>query len=256
MNTSTSRGFARRPVMALAAAVTLVLGFSAPVHETKAWGIVYDPTIWFSNFMEYGTEAMRWKDQLDMMKQQMLQIQQLAAQIGLPPNQSLQRITNPDTYMVAENCGGGAVGKILGDLVKIQSDQDIYKQQQGICARIQQARNYKYNEMADYMTTTMKQMDDEVQRTRGMRNSSSTSGENDGASSANGVLANDLKVKADKFNATMNMYDNYIATLEATQRALAQQALKGRRANVVGHVMKAAIMQEALEPRAMPKRNR
>ena len=253
MNTSTSRGFSRRPVMALAAAVTLVLGFSAPVHKAEAGVPVLDYSNlitniqnWIADYTEYGIEAKRWYDQLKMMEQQMLQLQGLAAHFGLPSDKPLARITNPDSYMVRERCGGDSIANFASNIVSMKPDQDLLAQQRGICAKIQQTENYKYNEMVDYMTKTMQDMENAVKEVEKMRSDSSTSGENDGALSGGVVLDARLQAKIEAFNARMSTYDNYIASMQNVQRMLAQQALKGKRTGVIGQVVKTTVLKSTL----------
>lgn len=251
MNTSTSsRGFARRPVLALAAAVTLVLGLSAPVHRAEAGFPVIDGTNlstnifnWVEDIYEYATEAGRWTSELSRIQRQLVQLQAMVTNI-MPANG--QKLVPVDlNYMVKERCGAGSIAGNLGSMITLNPEGDIRTQQKQICAAIQQMQNRKYNDTLAFMDTTMKEMERAMKELKNRRNSTNDEGNVTASTNDNVNMSNEIQLSMDTFNSRMNAYDQYIAALTNRQQQLASLALRGKK-DVLGQIVKTATLQGAL----------
>lgn len=255
MNTSTSRGFARRPVMALAAAVTLVLGFSAPVHQAQAWIPVQETGVSLINHImnQINTWSQKYQD-IDAYRKQWTQIQalyvrlQTLMQLQFNNNVSLTKVDENEG--VNERCGEGASGALGAALsvIKPNAEGDIMAEQRKICVARQIAMNRKYNVAVDMMAVLKKHAEEfnSIERQR-MTLSGDKPGENQGVTNTMQSFGNRVEQDLNNFEMTIKAYDNYIAALNDRQQVLAQQALKGKNGEI-GKVVGTTILQGALTP--------
>ena len=262
MNTSTSRGFSRRPVMALAAAVTLVLGFSAPVHKANAITVIDIPHIGVQGW-EFFEQAERWRrtyrqyaDAVASYQAQLKQIQNMFLTLGIKPGMELKEVAE-DEY-VEERCGSGQ-GFSLTALVKkvftIDPNGDIQAQQRQICAAIQMMQNTKFNLTVKFLNDHVKQSTTEFKDLT----DAASKANNIGDSNAVALDAQKTQVaqrnRMENYQNQMRAYDGYIEVMRENQRLLAQSALKPRDKKLIGTLVKTATLQGALPVNGLKKPN-
>jgi hypothetical protein len=106
---------------------------------------------------------------------------------------------------------------------------DWKSQQTQICVNIRMMQNRKYNETVDFMTKTTPSFLESMAKITGMRQTSNDAGNMDAVMSDSLRTANEMEVVAKNFETRMKSYDAYIEVMEANQKVVAQNALKGKR---------------------------
>lgn len=201
----------------------------------------------FQDVAEYGQTATRWTSTLNHYRQQLVQIQGIMSNIGLPQGQSITKVDAD--YLVAERCNGGQGGFSFASLTQqfsLNPSGDLIQQQRQICANIQRMQNAKFNYTVDFFKDYAPKLQDELTQLGSQRNASNDQG--NVAASDNDALrvSNDVDVKFQTWQATLHAYDSYIVSMEENQRVLAKVALKGRE-GPLGTLVKTATLKAALE---------
>lgn len=196
--------------------------------------------------LEHVETITKWTQQLNHMKQQVIQIQSMLSSIGMPANQPLTKVG--DNYLVAESCssgGGGFSLATLASVFKLNPDGDVMEQQKQICVNIRVARNKKFDYTVDFVQKTAPQMQSMLDKLNSQRNSNNNQGNLQAVDSDSMRMANDLALKFQIWEGQMKAYDTYIASMEENQRVLAKTALKGKQ-TILGTFVKTAALKTAL----------
>lgn len=201
----------------------------------------------FQDVAEYGQNATRWMSTLNHYRQQLIQIQGIMSNVGLPQGQSITKVDAD--YLVAERCNGGQGGFSFASLTQqfhLDSAGDLIQQQRQICANIQRMQNAKFNYTIDFFKDYAPKLQDELTRLGGQRNASNDQGNI--AASDNDALrvSNDVDIKFQTWQANLQAYDSYIASMQENQRVLAKVALKGKE-GLLGTLVKTTALEAALE---------
>ena len=243
----------------LVAAISLTVTLAAGSSSTQASGI---PVVDVANTLqamlnqintytavgqdmaEYGEQLMRWKRTLEQYQQQLIQIQGVVMAFGLPPGQPLTKV--PDNYMVAERCGGGFNLSNLTQVFQINPTGNIIDQQKQLCANIQRMQNTKFNYTVDFFTQYAPKLQNELEAAGARRNSSNTQGNVAAADNDALRIGNTADANFQTWQANVQAYDSYIASMENNQRILAKAAMKGKE-SLLGTMIKTATLKGALE---------
>ena len=113
-----------RLALPLAAALTLALGLSAPVHQARATGMpVFDASSLFQMVIDYKAKLSQWYTTVEQYQKevasfqaQIAQITNIAYSMGIKPGQTLDPV--PENHGVAERCGENAIAA-LGRLITL-----------------------------------------------------------------------------------------------------------------------------------------
>ncbi len=237
----------------------LALMCSLAVGSASAQWIVNDPVHTMQNILtqlqqmgkdvaEYAEQASRWQQQYRHYTQQLIKAQSMFTQLGLPQSVNLEKVG--DDYLIADRCRGASGGFSLSGLKQMLSldpNGDLMKQQQQICVNIQVMENRKYNETVDFLKKTMPDLDKTLNTLKSMRDSSNDQGNLTKVSYDAEALTADMSKSFGEWESRMNSYDAYIKSMQQAQRTLTQIALKGKQSGPLGTLVKTTALQGALE---------
>lgn len=198
----------------------------------------------FQDMAEYGETLMRWKRTLEQYQQQLIQIQGVVMSFGLPQGQPIKKV--PANYMVAERCGGGFNMNNLAKVFQLNPSGNIIEQQQQLCASIQQMENAKLNYTVDFFIEYMPKLQSELKQLESRRNSSNDQGNVAAADNDALRVGNTADANFQTWQANMQAYDSYIASMHNNQRILAKAAMKGKQ-GILGTLIKTTALKGALE---------
>jgi hypothetical protein len=196
---------------------------------------------------EYVEQRTRWIRTLEQYAQALVQVQAVLNNFGMPQGIALTPVA--DNYLVAQSCGGTTDLSVTG-LFKtfvFNPKADFKQQQTQICVNIRMMQNRKYNEAVKFMTESVPLMQSSLTRIFNMRIFSNSQGNVQGTDSEALRMANDLAVQAQIWQSRMHSYDAYIEVMEANQKVVAENALKGDTTNqIIGTLVKTAALKGAL----------
>ncbi len=199
------------------------------------------------DYAEYVEQRMRWIRTLQQYMQALIQVQAIFNDFGMPLGINLAEVD--EDYLVKQTCGG-TTDFSLGGLFKtfvFDPEADFKSQQMQICTNIRMMQNRKYNEAVRFMNHSVPKMNDTLNRIFALRKLSNNQGNVQGTDSESMRTANDLAVQAQTWQARMRSYDAYIEVMEANQKVVAQNALKGDTTkNIIGDLVKTAALKGAL----------
>lgn len=198
----------------------------------------------YQDAAEYSEQLMRWKRTLEQYQNQLIQIQGVVMAFGLPQGQPVTKV--PENYMVAERCGGGFNLSSLTQVFQINPTGNIVEQQKQLCANIQRMQNTKFNYTVDFFTQYAPMLQNELKESEARRNSSNTQGNVAAADNDALRIGNTADANFQIWQANIQAYDSYIASMENNQRILARGAMKGKE-SLLGTMIKTATLKGALE---------
>jgi hypothetical protein len=198
----------------------------------------------YQDVAEYSEQLMRWKRTLEQYQNQLIQIQGVVMAFGLPEGKPVTRV--PDNYMVVERCGGGFSLSSLTQVFQINPTGNIIEQQKQLCANIQRMQNTKFNYTVDFFTQYAPKLQDELKQSETRRNSSNTQGNVAAADNDALRIGNTADANFQTWQANIQAYDSYIASMENNQRILAKAAMKGKE-SLLGTMIKTGALKGALE---------
>ncbi|WP_305804838.1 hypothetical protein [Stenotrophomonas sp. YIM B06876] len=187
--------------------------------------------------------ATDWAQTLKEYQEALVTVQGVINSFGLPDAASLTPVT--PNYLVAETCGAGADMKGLLSYVVFNPEGDWKSQQTQICVNIRMMQNRKYNESVDFMLTTAPSFLDSLDRIANLRFSSNRRGNMDAVASDSLRTANEMNAVAKNFETRIKSYDAYIEVMQANQKIVAQNALKGR-SSLASDLVKTVALKMAL----------
>ncbi len=196
---------------------------------------------------EYIEQRTRWIRTLQQYMQALVQVQAVLNDFGMPMGINLAEVD--EQYLVKESCGQGNDFSPMGLFKTFVFDPqaDFKSQQTQICVNIRMMQNRKYNEAVKFMNESVPNMMDSLDRIFKLRIFSNNQGNVQGTDSESMRLANDLAVQAQVWDSRMRSYDAYIEVMEANQKVVAQNALKGDTTkNIIGDLVKTAALKGAL----------
>lgn len=248
-NMSAKRKYKKPLLASLALMCSLAVGgvnalvFHDPIHTLQ--NVITQIAQKGYDIAEYGEQAMRWRQTLSHYQQQLIRMQSLLMNFGLPQGQQMTEV--PDDYMVSQRCGGGGFSlSSLAQVFNLNPAGNITEQQKAICANIQMTRNAKYNETVRFMQKTVPELQTMLGQMKTQRDSNNDEG-NVMTSNNNALLAsNKLDVDFQTWSSRMQMYDAYISSMEENQKLLASMALKGEN-NPIGTLVKTSVLAGALQ---------
>lgn len=237
---------------------SLALMCSLAVGSANAQWIVNDPAHMMQNILtqleqmakdvaEYGEQAARWQQQYSHYRQQLIKAQSLLTKLGLPQSVNLEKVE--DDYMIADRCRGAGGGVLSGlkNMLTLDPNGDLMKQQQQICVNIQIMENRKYNETVEFLKKSMPELEQTLASLKSARDSENTQGNLTKVSYDAEALNADMSKSFAEWEARMNSYDAYIQSMQQAQKTLAQIALKGKQSSPLGTLVKTTALQGALE---------
>lgn len=196
---------------------------------------------------EYIEQRTRWIRTLQQYAQALVQIQAVINDFGMPSAAPLLPV--PPNYLVRETCGSEAdfsAGGLFKTFV-FNPQSDFKSQQTQICVNIRTMQNRKYNEAVNFLIDSVPKMEGALSRIFKLRILSNNQGNVQGTDSESLRMANDLAVQSQIWQARMRSYDAYIEVMEANQKIVAQNALKGDTTkNIIGDIVKTAALKGAL----------
>lgn len=192
---------------------------------------------------EYGEQAMRWRNTLTHLQQQLIRIQGIISGFGLPKGVDLTPVLL--NHNVAERCGGFSISS-LTKVFSLNGEGNIYEQQKQICANIQMMENMKYNATVEFLNKTAPEMEAELKSLNARRNSSNENGSVDANTNDALRMSTSMDGRFKVWETQVQSYDAYIQTMQGTQKILAQGALKGK-SGLLGTFVKTAALKGALE---------
>ncbi|MEG3789131.1 hypothetical protein V1318_03250 [Lysobacter sp. CCNWLW3] len=202
----------------------------------------------FADTAAYANDAKSWLDQLNHMKQQLINMQSLLSSVGMP-NGTTWSTVNAKTYLVEESCNRGGGGLNLSSLLtmfNLNPGGDIVAEQKKICTAIRQARNEKYNYTVRFVMETAPQMEAMLKNVQSQRNGDNSQGNVTNVATSSTQISNDLALKFQMWQGHMQTYDVYIASMEENQRVLAYKAMKGQQ-TILGSLVKTGALATALK---------
>ena len=198
----------------------------------------------YQDAAEYGQNVTRWMQTLDHYRQQLVKIQGVVSSFGLPQGRVVSKVGAD--YMVAERCGSDAGVAALTQAFRLDPSGSLIEQQQTLCAEIQRTTNAKYNYTIDFFQEYMPKLQGELRQIESQRNASNDEGNVSGVDSNSLQVANTSDANFQAFQARINAYDAYIASMEKNQRLLARMALKGQ-GSPLGTLIQTTALKGALE---------
>jgi hypothetical protein len=202
----------------------------------------------FADTAEYAQNAQRWMQQLNYVRQQLINMQSLLSTVAMPNGTTWTKV-DAKSYLVEESCNRGGGGLSLGSLLtmfNLNPGGDIVAEQKKICVAIRQARNEKYNYTVDFVMKTAPQMEAMLNRVQTQRNGDNSQGNVQNVATSSDQIGNDLALKFQIWQGQMQTYDVYIATMEENQRTLAYKAMKGQQ-TILGSLVKTTALAGALK---------
>ncbi|KAF1707045.1 hypothetical protein [Pseudoxanthomonas sacheonensis] len=243
----------KKPLLA-----SLALMCSLAVGGANAQWIVNDPAHMMQNILtqleqmgkdvaEYAEQAARWQQQYSHYRQQLIKAQSMFTKLGLPQSVTLEKVE--DDYMIADRCRGAGGGLLSGlkNMLTLDPNGDLMKQQQQICVNIQVMENRKYNETVEFLKKSMPELDQTLATLKSMRDSNNDQGNLTKVSYDAEALTADMNKSFAEWESRMNSYDAYIQSMQQAQKTLTQIALKGKQSSPLGTLVKTTALQGALE---------
>lgn len=227
------------------------------IPSTHAQLVVADPpglaqqmVQYILDYQEYKTEAQRWKQTEQQIKDMRAIFDSVNFQLSLPTGMSMDGVA--DDYMVRDVCGQQGSASMLQrgfSALNLGSTSAIKEEQTKICVSIQMAQNRKYNESLEFLKNTMKQIQEaERQNLESRDNSDNTSGGVQATQSDTARLSNHLLAMGQEWSTRIQAYDAYISAMQARQNVIAQAAITGNSASrVVTDVAKTVVLKKALD---------
>lgn len=194
------------------------------------------------DYAEYAQEAQRWYQTYQHYQQQLVRAQGVFMGQGLSLERPLSEV--PEDWNVKGRCGGDfSVANLASAIVP---GEDIIEKQREICARIQVAQNRKFNATVRFMREVAPKLDQKLGEIRQRRNASNDEGNMTAVAVDAQNFNNWMNAEFQGWDMRVKMYDNYILTLEETQKTLAAVALKGDKSRAIGSPVKTGALQGAL----------
>jgi hypothetical protein len=194
------------------------------------------------DYSEYAQQAQRWYQTYQHYQQQLVRLQGLFMSQGLSLERPLAEV--PDDWNVQSKCGGGfSVANLVSALTP---GDDVIEKQREICGRIQMAQNRKFNATVRFMREIAPKLDQKLSEIRQRRNSSNDEGNMTAVAVDAQNFNNWMNGEFQSWDMQMKMYDNYVVTLQETQKTLAEVALKGDKSRAIGSPVKTTALQGAL----------
>lgn len=199
-----------------------------------------------SDAVEYGEQVSRWRRQLQEFQRYIAKLQGFASNFNIQPDTRMKKVD--PKWGVAERCGTVSMlnpAELLRAF-SLNPEGNILKQQRDICARIQIAKNEKYNYTVDFMEQVRPQLESELATLLARRNTSNEPGPINASNGDNSAMNNNIQLQFQTWEAQMKGYDAYIASMEDSNRVLAQSALKGKKGDLTREVVKTIALKQAL----------
>lgn len=195
-------------------------------------------------FVKENTQwATDYAQTLQEYREALIKVQGIVNSFGLPEAAPLTPVASK--YLVAETCGTGSDLKGMLTSIVFDSTGDWKDQQKQICVNIRMMQNRKYNEAVDFMVKTGPSFLKSVDEITKLRLFSNDKGNVDAAQSDSLRTANEINVAVQNFEARIKAYDAYIEVMEANQKIVAQQALKGKK-GLASDLVKTVALNAAL----------
>jgi hypothetical protein len=166
-----------------------------------------------------------WNQTIQEYREALVKVQGIMNSFGLPDAAPLTPVA--DNYLVAQTCGTGADLKGLLTSIVFDSNGDWKAQQQQICVNIRMMQNRKYNEAVNFMVKTGPSFIKSMESILDLRLLSNDAGNMSAVQSDALRTANEMNATVQNFEARIKAYDAYIEVMEANQKIVAKQALKG-----------------------------
>ncbi|WP_075677581.1 hypothetical protein [Stenotrophomonas sp. TD3] len=260
MNNVKRRASARKVLKPVAKVLGVALALSAtnagafgPVQET---GPALFQHIWNqvntlqsklqekAQFVKDNTQWLKdWNQTLTEYREALIKVQGIMNDFGLPDAAPLTPVASK--YLVAETCGTGADLKDMLPSLVFDSTGDWKKQQTQICVNIRMMQNRKYNDAVDFMLRTGPSFAKSLESIADLRFGSNLKGNMDAVASDSLRTANEMNASVQNFDSRMKAYDAYIQVMEANQKIVAQNALKGKK-GLASDLVKTVALKTAL----------
>ncbi|MGV8958884.1 MAG: hypothetical protein ACOH1V_00620 [Stenotrophomonas sp.] len=187
--------------------------------------------------------ATDWAQTLKEYEDALVTVQGVINSFGLPDAAPLVKVA--PNYLVDQTCGTGADLKGLLSSIVFNPSSDWKSQQIQICVNIRMMQNRKYNESVDFMLTTAPAFLNSLDRITSLRFLSNRRGNMDAVVNDSLRTANEMNAAAKNFETRIKSYDAYIEVMEANQKIVAQNVLKGR-SSLASDLVKTVALKTAL----------
>ncbi|WP_223495489.1 hypothetical protein [Stenotrophomonas indicatrix] len=184
-----------------------------------------------------------WNQTLQEYREALVKVQGIMNSFGLPEAAPLTPVA--PKYLVAETCGTGAQLKDMLPSLVFDSTGDWKHQQTQICVNIRMMQNRKYNDAVDFMQKTGPSFLKSLDEIANFRFGSSRLGDMNAVANDSLRTANEMNASIQNFESRIKAYDAYIEVMEANQKIVAQQALKGKK-GLASDLVKTVALNAAL----------
>ncbi|HDS1580381.1 TPA: hypothetical protein QEL15_002472 [Stenotrophomonas maltophilia] len=197
-----------------------------------------------AQFVRENTQWLRdWNQTIKEYTEMLVTVQGIVNDFGLPDAAPLKMV--PAKYLVAETCGGDADLKDMLPSLVFEAKGDWKKQQTQICVNIRMMQNRKYNDAVDFMQKTGPSIMKSLDSIAKVRFGSSRQGDMEAVANDSLRTANEMNATVQGFDSRMKAYDAYIQVMEANQKIVAQNALKGKK-GLASELVKTVALKAAL----------
>lgn len=198
------------------------------------------------DFGKWAKDFAHYKAQVDHMTQELIALGNIldTATMGLQGN-PLDNIQKRPLNAGMERCdqgggGGFSLTDLLGGLLDISGDNYVQKQKD-ICQKIVTLENYKYNDLVEALKDLQKLKTNGLDKTTSLAQGSGKNGEMQATTQSTTQLVGELQLVAARVETTMMVYDGMIQSLNNDMRNVAQEAMDGKKKNIVEDILSTAI---------------
>lgn len=197
--------------------------------------------------LEHVETIKKWKQQFDNFEKELTKFTTMLKLNGIDIRQDLKPRGLTDGVELA--CPSVAELPSFTEVFNILSldeNAEITKQQEKICVKIQMARNIRYNEMIKVLERIEKRAQDLEALKRKQETMSDDPGAMAGAMNNMSSFMSQTQIDMQYSQSVIESYDIYIASLQDDQRKLAKAAMRGKK-TILGTVAQGLVLEGALQ---------
>ena len=249
----------RSPVLAsLALACAMFVGNAhAGIPVVDGGHIGAQLSKFVQDFGKWEKDFAHYKSQVDHMRQELIKLSNIVdmATMGLQGNPLDNIQKRPLDYGMKERCdqgssGGFSLTSLLGGLLNI-SGNNYAQKQKDICEKIVTLENSKYNDLVVALKDLQAIKQKGLTKTANDSKGANQNGAMDATNQATTQMIGELQVIAARIETATLVYDGMIGALNQDMKNVANEALKGKKKNIVESVIsdvaQTAIIKTALD---------
>jgi len=234
-------------LLALAPAAFAWPVFDGPHTALTAANVSGQAAKWGKELKHMGKEIAHWTSQIERMQDQLFALQSMGLTGLLAPDERF--VKRAPAAGVSETCARAESGGLdrLWQVFVPNMEGRLAAQQQELCARIVIAENAKYNATVDLLLQ-LREREEELARISRQRFSIGKGKQGDLVANSNQMelFALNMQVDLQRWESTVQGYNNLIDALKKDQRSIARRAFDGN-PSPLGTVIGAATLKAAIE---------